>query len=29
MIYARKTKGMAMKISGHVEVVVVADSRRE
>jgi len=28
-IYARKTKGMVLKISGHVEVVVVADSRRE
>jgi len=28
-IYARKTKGMVLEISGHVEVVVVADSRRE
>lgn len=28
-IYARKTKVMVLKISGHVEVVVVADSGRE
>ena len=28
-IYARKTMGMVLKISGHVEVVMIADLRRE